>query len=146
MSDTTTMTCIRCGYEADCINGICQECVLKSNCKICGGTGFYDHTIVTGMVLSIKCLHGTIKYPDNKPMQTKEWAVPIEEWNKLVGEKRRLEILLEDIRKRYSIDVCSSRPQQDIAICSNRPPDITNLMNSCLSCRMRETCRLLYGK
>lgn len=76
----------------------------------------------------------------------KKWAVPIKEWNKLVKEKRRLQILLENIRKRYSIDVCSIRPQQDIAICSNRPPEITNLKNSCLSCRMRETCRLLYEK
>lgn len=29
MSDTTLQDCDRCGFEADCIEGLCQECVLE---------------------------------------------------------------------------------------------------------------------
>ncbi|GAG68118.1 unnamed protein product, partial [marine sediment metagenome] len=28
MADTTLQECIRCGFETDCIEGLCQECVL----------------------------------------------------------------------------------------------------------------------
>lgn len=107
MSDTTMMTCIRCGHETDCINGICQECIWEPK---------------------------------------KKWAVPVEEWNKLVEIKIQLQEKLAKIKNQYSKDVCHIGFNCRIALCNNRPPEITNLMNSCLSCRMRETCRLLYGK
>ena len=29
MSDTITQECTRCGDETDCIEGLCQECVLE---------------------------------------------------------------------------------------------------------------------
>jgi len=29
MADTIVQECIKCGYETDCINGICQECFLE---------------------------------------------------------------------------------------------------------------------
>lgn len=29
MSDTTTQECIKCGFETDCIGGICLECRLN---------------------------------------------------------------------------------------------------------------------
>lgn len=31
MSDTTTQECIECGFETDCIEGICLECRLKQD-------------------------------------------------------------------------------------------------------------------
>lgn len=52
---------------------------------------------------------------------------------------------IEQLKKQYAIDVCRinqfyfPRP-----ICRNQPPDFTNLMNACLSCPMRETCKLLF--
>ena len=29
MSDTISQVCEMCGFEADCIGGLCQECVLE---------------------------------------------------------------------------------------------------------------------
>lgn len=34
MSDTTTQECINCGFETDCIEGICQECALDEGITI----------------------------------------------------------------------------------------------------------------
>lgn len=57
------------------------------------------------------------------------------------------------LKKQFSEDVCHKascgrRADGGLAevdsICRNRPPETTNLMNSCLSCRLRETCRILY--
>ena len=43
---------------------------------------------------------------------------------------------LEAVKKQFSKDV----------FCKNRPPETTNFMNACLSCAMRETCKLLFCK
>ena len=29
MSDTISQVCEMCGFEADCIGGLCQECILE---------------------------------------------------------------------------------------------------------------------
>lgn len=60
---------------------------------------------------------------------------------------------LARIRKQFSEDVCHKtscgrRADGGLAevdsICRNRPPETTNLMNACLSCRLRETCKILF--
>jgi len=49
------------------------------------------------------------------------------------------------IKKQFSEDVCSRNQfNHPTAICQNRPPETTNLMNACLSCPMRETCKILF--
>ena len=54
--DTISQECNKCGFETDCIEGICLVCRLKMD---------------------------------------KKWAVPIEEWNKLVKKKLRLQKALD---------------------------------------------------
>ena len=65
------------------------------------------------------------------------------------------ELKIARIKKQFSEDVCqcltSGRPIDGRSgliypdsICQNRPPETTNLMNACLSCRLRETCKILY--
>lgn len=60
---------------------------------------------------------------------------------------------LARIKKQFSVDVsnkssCGRSVDGSLAeidsICRNQPPEITNLMNACLSCRLRETCKILY--
>jgi len=61
-----------------------------------------------------------------------------------MSEKELLD-KIEQIRKQFSHDVRDERvfnhPQ---AICRNQPPEITNLLNACLSCPLRNTCKLLF--
>lgn len=57
------------------------------------------------------------------------------------------------LKKQFSEDVCrksscgrsadGSLAEID-SICRNRPPETTNLMNACLSCRLYETCKILF--
>ena len=93
MSDTTWDECKCCRHDTDCIEGLCIECreynyklqkqvdlltlgLLeekrkmgdKPKCKTCNDTGVYEHTIVTGEILPVKCLHGAVKYPNAKPI------------------------------------------------------------------------------
>jgi len=96
MSDTTWDECKCCRHDTDCIEGLCIECreynyklqkqvdlltlgLLEEkrkhplpNCKTCNDTGVYEHTAVNGMVLPVKCFHGSIKYPDVKAPMVKE--------------------------------------------------------------------------
>lgn len=57
------------------------------------------------------------------------------------------------IKKQFSVDVCNKSScgrsadgglAEIDSICRNQPPEITNLMNACLSCRLRETCKILF--
>lgn len=49
------------------------------------------------------------------------------------------------IKKQFSEDVCRKiKNFYPESICQNRPPEITNLMNACLTCSLRETCRILF--
>jgi len=61
---------------------------------------------------------------------------------------------IERLKKQFSEDVCrsfttgkpagESRIPEPDSICQNRPPEITNLRNACLSCSLRETCKILF--
>lgn len=52
---------------------------------------------------------------------------------------------IDQIKKQYAIDVCKiNQFYFPLPICGNQPPNITNLLNACLSCPMRETCKLLF--
>lgn len=52
---------------------------------------------------------------------------------------------LARIKKQFSKDVCRKTPfHHPKVICGNQPPEITNLMNACLSCSLRETCKILF--
>ena len=60
---------------------------------------------------------------------------------------------LTRIKKQFSEDVCKASScgrsadgslAEIDSICRNRPPETTNLMNACLSCRLRETCKILF--
>lgn len=51
---------------------------------------------------------------------------------------------LEQIKKQFSEDVCKTNRIGVNSICQNQPPETTNLMKACLSCRLRETCKILY--
>jgi len=51
---------------------------------------------------------------------------------------------LARVRKQFSKDVCQGNRFDVGSICRNKPPETTNFMNACLSCRLLETCRLLF--
>lgn len=60
---------------------------------------------------------------------------------------------LARIKKQFSEDVCRKSScgrsadgglAEINSICRNRPPETTNLMNACLSCSSRETCKILF--
>jgi len=51
---------------------------------------------------------------------------------------------LARVRKQFSKDVCQGNRFGVGSICRNKPPETTNFMNACLSCRLLETCRLLF--
>lgn len=57
-----------------------------------------------------------------------------------------MENQLEQIKKQFNYDVCSKTVRYPKPICENRPPEITNLMNACLSCPLRKTCKLLFSR
>ncbi len=38
MSDTMVEECIKCGYETDCVQGVCLKCCLKETPKVAGGS------------------------------------------------------------------------------------------------------------
>ncbi len=42
MSDTITQECTRCGFETDCIEGLCQECVLELQEEMREPDGFQE--------------------------------------------------------------------------------------------------------
>lgn len=59
----------------------------------------------------------------------------------------KLQAFIENIKKQYSKDVCSTKEGRfSKMICDNRPPEITSLYNACLSCVMRKTCEILFVK
>ena len=96
MGGTITQECKCCGTEDDCIEGLCLSCseynhklqkqvdlltlgLLEEkrkhplpNCKTCNDTGIYDHTIVNGTVIPVRCFHGLINYPDTKAAKVTE--------------------------------------------------------------------------
>lgn len=52
---------------------------------------------------------------------------------------------LKRIKEQFAKDVCDKKVfAYPDAICRNQPPQITNLMNGCLSCPLRNTCKILF--
>lgn len=43
---------------------------------------------------------------------------------------------IEKIKNQYSVSV--------MYLCENKPPELFNGFNACLSCKLRDMCRLLY--
>lgn len=63
----------------------------------------------------------------------------------MASEIEELKTKIERIRAQYAYDVCDkNKYYHPKPVCKNQPPEITNLMNACLTCPMRGTCRILF--
>jgi len=47
----------------------------KDDCPTCGGSGVYEHAIVTGEKIPVRCFHGNIKYPNGQNKEPTDFVV-----------------------------------------------------------------------
>lgn len=60
-------------------------------------------------------------------------------------ERKRAEAYKRKIQKTFAEDICRTNEYfYPKPICKNQPPENTNLMNACLTCPLKNTCKLLF--